>query len=193
MDSIRLMRRRYRRIRVMLNSVVSRLNAEQIPQLVRLAANLKVPIFVHPIETGLMGPTGFEPAKRSLAVPSDRLGKLFRQLLRMKQEGWPVANSAGYLRFIAAGYRRYRCHARKVYIELWPNGDLMDCLDRSRPLANLRQVGLTELLGRFDVTRLRAAPVRCCVCRNANVIDCSRVWSLRLDSALSLLKLYWPL
>ncbi|MFQ6048537.1 MAG: hypothetical protein ACE5K7_04160, partial [Phycisphaerae bacterium] len=189
-ESIGIMRDRYRHIRVMINSVVSRLNADQIGELVRLAARLGVSIYVNPIEVGLTGPEGFEPIKQSLAVGPEQLATIFRQLLRMKQQGWPINNSAAYLRFFALGRRRYRCHARKVYVELRPNGDLVDCLNRSQPVANVRRVGLAELLARPSVTRLRTMPVDCCLCNNANVIDCSNIWSLRAESVLALLKLY---
>jgi hypothetical protein len=108
----------------------------------------------------------------------------------MKQHGWPIHNSATYLRFFAQQRRHYRCHARKVYVELWPNGDLLDCLDRSGPIANVRHTSLAQLLARPSIRRLRAMPTDCCVCNNANVIDCSNVWSLRPESLLALLRLY---
>ena len=189
-DSIRRARRDWPHIRVMINSVVSRLNAEVVPDLVRLAASLRVGIFINPIETGMMGPEGFEASKQSLALPSDRLSAVFADLLRMKRQGWPIQNSAAYLRFIAQGRTAYRCHARKVYIELRPNGDLLDCLDRSRPVANVRQQRLRHLLAQAEIHRLRMQPTECHVCSNANVIDCSNVWSLRPEPLLSLLRLY---
>jgi MoaA/NifB/PqqE/SkfB family radical SAM enzyme len=189
-DSIRWARRDWPHLRVMINSVVSRLNAEAIPDLVRLATSLRVGIYVNPLETGMMGSEGFVASKESVALPPDRLAAVFADLLHMKRQGWPILNSATYLRFIAEGGTTYRCHARKVYIELRPNGDLMDCLDRSRPVANVRQQRLGHLLKQPEIHRLRMQPTDCHVCRNANVIDCSNVWSLRPEPLLSLLRLY---
>ena len=147
-------------------------------------------IFINPIETGMMGPEGFEASKQSLALSPDRLSAVFADLLRMKRQGWPILNSATYLRFIAQGRTAYRCHARKVYIELRPNGDLLDCLNRSRPVANVRRQRLSDLLAQPAMRRLRMQPTECHVCRNANVIDCSNVWSLQPEPLLSLLRLY---
>jgi MoaA/NifB/PqqE/SkfB family radical SAM enzyme len=189
-ESIRLAQRDWPHVRVMINSVVSRLNEQEVPGLVRLTKELGVGIYVHPIETGMMLDRGFDPTKDSLALPPERLAPIFRELLRMKRAGWPINNSATYLRFIAQGRTHYRCHARKVYIELRPNGDLVDCLDRSRPVANVRQRRLRDLLADPAIRRLRMMPTVCHVCRNANVIDCSNVWSLRPEPLLSLLKLY---
>jgi MoaA/NifB/PqqE/SkfB family radical SAM enzyme len=189
-DSIHRARRDWPHVRVMINTVVSRLNAEVIPDLVRLAASLHAGIFINPIETGMMGPEGFEASKQSLALSPDRLSAVFADLLRMKRQGWPILNSAAYLRFIARGRTAYRCHARKVYVELRPNGDLLDCLNRSRPVANVRRQRLGELLAQPAIHRLRMQPSKCHVCRNANVIDCSNVWSLQPEPLLSLLRLY---
>ncbi len=189
-DSIRRARRDWPHIRIMINSVVSRLNADVIPELVHLAADLRVGIFIHPIETGMMGPEGFVATKQSLALPPDRLSAVFTDLLGMKRHGWPIQNSATYLRFIAQGRTAYRCHARKVYIELRPNGDLVDCLNRSSPVANVRRQRLSHLLAQPAMHRLRMQPTECHVCRNANVVDCSNVWSLKPEPLLSLLRLY---
>ena len=71
-----------------------------------------------------------------------------------------------------------------------PNGDLMDCLNRSRAVANVRQQRLGDLLAQPAIHRLRMQPTECHVCRNANVVDCSNVWSLKPEPLLSLLRLY---
>jgi MoaA/NifB/PqqE/SkfB family radical SAM enzyme len=189
-ESIRLAQRNWPHVRVMINAVVSRLNEREVSGLVRLAKDLGVGIYVHPIETGWAGSRGAPPPKGSLALPPQRLSAVFSELLAMKRAGWPVNNSATYLRFIAQGRTHYRCHARKVYIEMRPNGDFVDCLDRSRPAANVRQRRLRDLLADPAIRRLRMMPTDCHVCRNANVVDCSNVWSLRPEPLLSLLRLY---
>ena len=67
--SIELFRRRYRRVRVVLNSVISSLNAEAVPDLARLARDLGVGVYFNPIETGMRDSRGLVPSKAPLEVP----------------------------------------------------------------------------------------------------------------------------
>jgi MoaA/NifB/PqqE/SkfB family radical SAM enzyme len=186
--SIELFHRSYRRVRVVLNSVISSLNADVVPELARLARDLRVGIYFNPIETGMRDSQGLVPTKASLAVPPARLSELFSHLRSCKRAGWPILNSHNYLGTFIGGREHYTCHARKVAIELRPNGDLMDCLDRSQPVANVRTTSLASLLRRPEIRRRRMAPTLCQVCKNANVIDCSYVWQLRPESILSLVR-----
>lgn len=176
--------------RVMVNAVISRLNQDVILDLARWAADASVPIFFSPIEVGPLGPSGSALSKQSLAVDERTLAELFRRLITLKVRGYPIRNSYTYLRTFIHGKRPYHCHARKVCLELRPNGDLVDCLDRSHPVANAREVSLRELMSRPDIIRRRFASVECHVCNNANVIDTSYVWELRPESVLSLLSSY---
>lgn len=175
--------------RVAVNSVISRLNAHAIPELVKWAQARSVPIYLHPIETSRGGEDrhGSE-SKASLAVADDELAGLFRRLIALKTAGYPIANSHPYLRTFSHGKQPYRCHARKVCLQLWPNGDLVDCLHRDRPVANARRTPLPELLDRPEIRRLRLMPVDCHSCNNANVIDTSYIWELRAESIVSLVR-----
>jgi MoaA/NifB/PqqE/SkfB family radical SAM enzyme len=173
--------------RVFINTAVSRLNVEAVPGLARLARAWSTPIYFNPIETGMLGGPDSPGAKRDLALGDDELSGLAGRLLVLKGRGYPIANSRTYLRGFLGGKQPFRCHARKFCIELRPNGDLVDCLDRFRPLVNVRRERLTRFLGRPEVRRLRLADVPCHFCNNANVIDTSHIWELRPESLLSLL------
>jgi MoaA/NifB/PqqE/SkfB family radical SAM enzyme len=187
-SSIELFHRSYGRVRVVLNSVISSLNADVVLELARLARDLRVGIYFNPIETGMRDSEGLVPTKAPLAVTPARLSELFGRLRSYKRAGWPILNSQNYLGTFIGGRKRYTCHARKVAIELRPNGDLMDCLDRSRPVANVRTTSLLSLLRRPEIRRRRMAGTLCQVCNNANVIDCSYLWQLRPESILSLVR-----
>jgi MoaA/NifB/PqqE/SkfB family radical SAM enzyme len=175
--------------RVAVNSVISRLNAHVVTDLVKWAGARSVPIYLHPIETGRTRGDAHGPeSKEPLAVADEDLAKLFRQLIALKTAGYPIANSIPYLRTFSHGKQPYRCHARKVCLQLWPNGDLVDCLDRGRAVANVRESSLPELLGRPEIRKLRLMPVDCHSCNNANVIDTSYVWELRMESIVALIR-----
>ena len=188
--SIELFHRRYPRVSVVLNSVISTFNTDVVIDLARLARELKVGIYFNPIETGMRGSEGLVPSKAQLAAPPEVLSELFSKLRACRRAGWPICNSENYLRTFIGGRKPYTCQARKVALELRPNGDLMDCLDRSRPVANVRTTSLLSLLRQPEVFRRRMAPTTCQVCNNANVIDCSYLWQLRPESILSLVRVH---
>lgn len=176
--------------RVYVNAAISRLNQDAAPELARWARFHQVPVYFNPIEVGLLGKPDSETAKESLAIDGPVLSELFRELISLKGRGYPIANSYTHLRSFIGGKRRYRCHVRKCCLELRPNGDLIDCLNRFRPVANVKEVRLADWLSRPDVRRRRLRDVRCNVCNNADVIDTSHVWELRPESVFSLVRPY---
>lgn len=185
---IRRMRRENPNKRIYINTVISRLNAEALDGLAGLARALRVPIYFNPMETGTLGGTQTVTPKQDLALDDTARSDAVRRLIVLKGRGYPIANSYTYLRGFIGGKQKYRCHARKLCLQLRPDGDLVDCLDRSRPVANVRTTRLTELLSRPDVRRRRLENVACHFCNNANVIDTSHLWELRPESVYSLVR-----
>jgi MoaA/NifB/PqqE/SkfB family radical SAM enzyme len=174
--------------RAYINTAVSCLNADGVPDLARLARELGVPIWFNPIETGMLGRTDRVGSKINLALGEHDLSSLARRLIVLKGRGYPIANSYTYLRGFIGGKQRYRCQARKACLELRANGDVMDCLDRFHPVTNVRETSLARLLARPEIRRLRLKEVSCQFCNNANVIDTSHAWSLRPESIWSLVQ-----
>jgi len=189
-EAIDRCRRSSEHTRVIVNSVISRLNEDAIMELAEWARDKDTPIYFHPIEVGLSGNPDSTMNKQSLAVEGKTLADLFRRLIVLKARNYPIRNSYNYLRTFINGKQPYRCHARKICIELRPNGDLVDCLDRFHPVANLREIPLSELLARPEINRLRFQNPHCHKCNNANVIDTSYIWELRPESILSLIHPY---
>jgi MoaA/NifB/PqqE/SkfB family radical SAM enzyme len=189
-ESIRRLKKRPDGPRVSVNSVISTLNEDAIDGLAQWARSMSVPIYFNPIEVGLLGKPEMELSKLPLAVDDKRLAEILRRLTALKRRGYPIRNSYTYLRTFTHGKHPYRCHARKLCLELRPNGDLIDCLDRFNPVANVRQTPLPDILARPDVRRRRLKEVSCHVCNNADVIDTSYVWELRPESVVSLLASY---
>lgn len=180
------LRREAPRTRIYINTAVSRLNVDAVEGLAALARKLRTPIYFNPIETGMLGGDRSAAVKADLALDDAGSSQLARRLIVLKGRGYPIANSYTYLRGFVGGKHKYRCHARKLCLELRPNGDVMDCLNRFRPVANVREVSLRDLLGRPEIRRLRLADVDCHFCNNANVIDTSNVWALRPESLYAL-------
>ncbi len=185
--SIRRLEQSPRPPRLAVNSVISRLNQDVVFDLAEWARNMRVSVYFNPIEVGLLGRPETARSKEDLAVDERQLAEILRRLTVLKGRGYPILNSYNYLRTFTDGKQPYRCHVRKLCVELRPNGDLIDCLDRFCPMANVRGASLSEILARPDIRQRRLREVTCHVCNNADVIDASYLWELRPESVLSLL------
>ncbi len=184
-------RKRHPAIKMMINTVVSRLNAGNIRSMVFLAKELGVSIYFSPMETGAKPSRQGTPVKEHLALDSHELAAVCEEAIVLKRQGYPINNSLTYLRTFIPAKKPYTCHARKVYLHIAPNGDVENCLDRQRPFGNVRERPLPEILRNADYRRQSLAPTSCNVCNNADVIDCSHVWQLKPESLLAYLRLYF--
>lgn len=130
-----------------INCVVSNLNLEELPDMVRFAAKIGFHISFLPIELLADAKDGVRNwearfvrhrPEMGLNVESsahevqDRIDRAYDQLLTMKKEGWPILNSTPYLeasrlylktgRFPAEG-----CDAGRLYFSVSPNGQFAIC------------------------------------------------------------------
>jgi len=183
-------RRRYPAMKVMINTVVSKLNADRIPAMVLLAQQLGLSIYLSPMETGAKPFRENDAPKGYLALGHGELASVCQQAIELKQKGFPINNSFPYLRTFIPRKKPYACHARKVYVHVNPKGDIEDCLHTGKPIANVREKSLGEVLQDGEYKRLSFTPTSCHVCNNADVIDCSYIWQLRPESLLAYLRLY---
>ncbi len=184
-------RRRHPRAKVIINTVVSKLNAAEIPAMIHLAKELGLSIYLSPMETGEKPfGDGYAP-KGHLSLDDGELADVCRKTIELKRLGYPINNSFTYLRTFIPKKKPYTCHARKVYVHVSPNGDIENCLHRDRPVGNVRERPLSGILRDREYRRQSLAPTRCHVCNNADVIDCSYIWRLRPESLLAYFKLYF--
>jgi MoaA/NifB/PqqE/SkfB family radical SAM enzyme len=183
-------RRRYPSIKIMINTVVSRLNVQRIPEMVFLAKELGLSIYLSPMETGVKPFQEGPGPKEHLALDGDALAGVCRKAIELKRQGYPINNSLSYLRTFIPKKKPYTCHARKVYLHVSPSGDIENCLRREKPFGNVRERPLRDILRDTEYRRQTLAPTRCHVCNNADVIDCSYIWQLKPDSLFAYLRLY---
>ena len=131
---------------LIMNCVVSNLNLEECPDMLRFAKELGFAISFLPIELlpdAKAGVRNWEarfirhrPEMGLAAGPQEDIGgridRTYDTLIRMKKEGWPVLNSTPYLessrvylktgRFPADG-----CDAGALYFSISPNGQFTIC------------------------------------------------------------------
>ncbi len=131
---------------LIMNTVVSNINLEEIPDMVRFARDLGFAISLLPVEllnTAKAGQRNWEarfirhrPEMGLQAGPqgdvSSRIDKIYGELIQMKKEGWPLLNSTPYLRASRTYLKTGRfpadgCDAGRLYFSISPNGQFTIC------------------------------------------------------------------
>jgi len=178
----------YPHIKVIMNSVLSKLNKNSVEDLVHLADDLGISIYLCPIETGLIGRHGFEGSKEHLSLNPEELEDFSKKVMGLKRKRYKINNSLSYLRTFARGKKRYRCHTQKVAVTLDVNGDVMNCI-AGEPFGNVRETPLRRILESESVKKARRNSEKCGVCNNPDVVDCSYIWEFKPESVWSFVKL----
>ena len=131
---------------LVMNCVVSNLNLEELPDMVRFAKEIGFAVSFLPIELLAASSDGVKnwearfirhrPEMGLQSGPQEdvagRIDRIYDTLVRMKAEGWPILNSTPYLessrvylktgRFPADG-----CDAGALYFSISPNGQFTIC------------------------------------------------------------------
>ena len=182
-------RRRYPRIKVIINTVLSTLNRGQARPLVELARDLGASIYLSPIETTYRTGPEDQPPKEPLALPPDELSGVFGELLALKRSGLPINNSPEYLRTFIGGKKPYVCASPVLCVTVGTGGDVYGCFMPGGKFGSVREQSLRDILHQPHVRRMRR-PTRCAICNNADVIDASNVYLLRPGPLLHYVRMY---
>ncbi len=130
-----------------INCVVSNLNLEELPDLVRFAKDVGFAISFLPIELLPDAKAGVrnwearfiryrpEMGLHTEDSPSSmlaRVDKAYDQIIQMKAEGWPILNSTPYLEssrtYLKTGqFPAEGCDAGRLYFSIAPNGQFTIC------------------------------------------------------------------
>jgi MoaA/NifB/PqqE/SkfB family radical SAM enzyme len=188
-QGIEIIKGKFPYIKIIINSVVSKLNKDKIKELADLSKELNVPIYFCPMETGEMTSKGFNNRKGHLALNQDEISSFAYEVISLKKQGYKINNSYNYLDTFVGGKRNFKCNIRKFAAMVYPNGDIIDCIKKDEPVENLRNVSLKNLFNMERIKNLRFSEVNCSVCNNPDIIDASYIWDLKLESLWSYIKL----
>jgi len=186
---IQLIKKKFPNIKIIINSVVNKLNKDKIRELADLSKNLGVSIYFCPMETGEMTSKGFNDRKEYLALNQKELSNFSHEVISLKKQGYKINNSFIYLNTFIRGEKKFKCNIRKFALQMYPNGDIIDCMVKDKPVANLRNISLKNLFNLERIKNLRFSEVNCSVCNNPDIIDSSYIWDLKLESIWSYIKL----
>jgi MoaA/NifB/PqqE/SkfB family radical SAM enzyme len=130
-----------------INCVVSNLNLEELPDLVRFAKDIGFAISFLPIELladpkeGIQNWEGrFIRYRPEMGLHSQdgaeavrvRVDRAYEQIIAMKKDGWPILNSSPYLEssreYLKTGrFPSEGCDAGRLYFSIAPNGQFTVC------------------------------------------------------------------
>lgn len=129
-----------------INSVLSRLNIEEIKRIVIFSSRIGfytsvIPVHLKgPIEEGLH----FRTSEQSLGFGGPEFSlvdRTYNELMNMKRKGFRIYNSFRFLRespgFIKTGLSTWRCHSPYLYFAVSPGGFFSPCIDMSTGMSLL--------------------------------------------------------
>ncbi len=140
------------------------------------------------IEPDLIRSNGMGDRVAHMDVEPGRRAGIARFLLERKRAGDPLLNTRRYFHAFTAGKPPYRCHFPKIFLEIYPDGSVLDCVRVDRPIGNVAEQPLREILQHPRIQgMIRDGERWCCVHNNADRVDTSNLWDLRPESLASLL------
>lgn len=186
---IRRIRREHPNVFVIVNVVLSRLNLgrlEEIADYGKETANL--------ISFQAMNENEYGHVERPIDGDSLRLTleeerDVAKLLVDLKGRGYPLGVSQAYLKMIETGDWSFNCHFKKVCLRVEPNGDVLDCTERARPLANIRETPVGEIARSKDYAAFTKRSESCCQCRDFGVVELSHLWEGRPRSLWNAVKI----
>lgn len=180
-----------------INCVVSNLNLEELPDIVRFAREIGFAVSFLPVElleTTSSGVQNWEARfiryRPEMEIHSaegfnqvkQRVDRAYEQLIEMKSQGWPILNSTPYLRssqqYLKTGYFPTQgCDAGKLYFSVSPNGQFTICHRTKHQYLNFLDDNFEEYFNSAEYERTRLMEAGSCEgCMRACWIDTSSMF-----------------
>ncbi|MFX1393933.1 MAG: radical SAM/SPASM domain-containing protein [Promethearchaeota archaeon] len=176
MEAVDIIKKEYPLISLQFSFSISKYNIHRVDEMITLGDNLNVPIAFNVINTMRHYSTGVVDEKEAIAASSDEISKTFSKLLEAKRNGSKVLCSEMYLKHFIGGKKPYRCHAKKVFMYVNSNGDIENCLELDKPIANLREISVKEVLESTRFKRFLEDAENCFTCNSPTMIDTSYIF-----------------
>ncbi|MFX0040898.1 MAG: radical SAM/SPASM domain-containing protein [Promethearchaeota archaeon] len=176
MESIEIIKKDYPLISLQFSFSISKYNIHRIDEMIALGDENEVPIAFNVINTIRHYSNGDIDEKGELSATDQEISDAFSKILTAKRNGSHILNSEMYLKHFIGGKKSYRCHARKVFMFVNSNGDIEDCLQLDKPIANLRNISVKEAMNLPRFKQYLKDTEKCCVCNSPTMIDTSYAW-----------------
>ena len=179
---LRYVRRRHPKVHVLMNVVLSRLNADQLLALAEYGR-----AHADAVSFQAMNVSEYSAVDRTIDLAATQLSpeeeaRAAREIADLRRRGFPVSDSGSYLARLGPNGGHYRCHFKKVCLRVEPNGDVLDCTQKAVALANVRTTSIPGLLGTGAFADFLTRAEGCHRCRDVGVVEVSHMWEGRPEA-----------
>jgi MoaA/NifB/PqqE/SkfB family radical SAM enzyme len=121
-----------------INTVVTRENLEELPWIIRFVTEIGFYSSLIPIHLSPPGEDDFiirkhSPESAFLPEDSSRIDEAYKQIIRMKRQGYNIYNSYKFLRnspaFLEGKRINWHCDSPYLYFAISPSGNFLPCVD----------------------------------------------------------------
>jgi MoaA/NifB/PqqE/SkfB family radical SAM enzyme len=175
-EAVELAKARYPGVSYQFNCCVQKGVANEIDDLIGLTEAMGMRISFDVITEYRRGEGSRAFTETQMGLPMDELQRVCAYLLERKQAGAPILNSELYFRYFIEGRCGYRCHFPKLAMSVDGRGYVEDCLNLDRPIANIREMPLGEIMKLERFRQLRVDAEECSSCNSPTMVDLSHVW-----------------
>ena len=175
-EGVTLVKAKYPSLSVQFNCCIQQGIGEEIDDLIALTESLDMRISFDVITEFRHGEEGKPFTETNTGLPLAEVQEICRYLAERKRAGAPIVNSERYFDYFAKGRMGYRCHLPKLVMFVDGRGNLEYCLNLNKPIGNLRDAPLKELMQRPRFKELRIAAEGCSSCNSPTMVDLSHVW-----------------
>jgi MoaA/NifB/PqqE/SkfB family radical SAM enzyme len=181
-------RRAHPRIAVIINVVLSRLNADQLEAIAAYGKRVGGQVSFQAMDVTDYGYADRTIELKRVQLEAEEERSIAGRIAALRRQGFPVSDSDSYLARLGPGVGHYRCHFKKVCLRVEPNGDVLDCTLKAVPLANVRHTPLRTLLRSPEFAEFLGRAESCNRCRDVAVVELSHMWDGRPEALWRALK-----
>ncbi|NVM17675.1 MAG: radical SAM protein [Candidatus Lokiarchaeota archaeon] len=176
MNSITTIKESYPLISLQFSFTISKYNINRVEEMINLSDKIGIPVAFNVINTIRHYSHGDVDEKGTLSASNNDISKTFERILDAKKSGSKILNSEMYLNHFIGGKKKYICHTKKVFMFVNYNGDIENCLQIDKPIANLQQNSVSEVLQLPEFAKFIEQSEKCYSCISPTMIDTSYLW-----------------
>jgi len=141
--------------------------------MVELAQKLGARIAFDPMEI-------FPGCNEQIALTFNQRQQIFSQIALLKEKGYPILNSDGFIRFNQKP-GHYNCAQPRIFLKVYEDGKVRPfwCQKNNDVLGDLRKQSLCDFLHSPAYKKFRNNAWTCCLCRNSCQVETSMFYSIR--------------
>ncbi len=175
-------RQRYPEVVVIINAVLSRLNADQLDAIAAYGHRLGAHVTFQGMDTSDYGFAVRTIDLDRVQLRPEEERRLAVQVGMLRERGLPVRDSNSYLQKLGQEGCDFRCHFKKVCLRVEPNGDVLDCTRKGAAIANVRTEAVGDLMRSPAFRDFQCRAESCHRCRDAAVVEISHLWEGRVEA-----------